>query len=203
MSNWWMGADIYHGNNADMKVAAATLKFILMKTSQDTDFVDDMFKTRYNLAKTYKLPVGPYHFLEAKTASEGVAEAKFFNSLLKKYGYGTGDIIPSCDMEAGATYAGATAFITEVKKVWGKAMLYCSASVVPDGWCGADALWVAQYGPDKPDTVKYPNARKWSIWQSTDGKDGIEPHSLPGLGPCDVDWFRAGLLGRNFKKITL
>jgi hypothetical protein len=67
-------------------------------------------------------------------------------------------------------------------------MLYCSKSVIPAKWAGADFLWVAQYGP-----AEAPEVQRWDIWQSTDGYAGAEPHGLEGIGDhIDVDRLHGG-----------
>jgi lysozyme len=47
-------------------------------------------------------------------------------------------------------------------------------------------LWLAQYGP-KP--MLPAGWKKYTLWQSTDGHDGPEPHTVAGIGPCDRNQF--------------
>jgi lysozyme len=48
-------------------------------------------------------------------------------------------------------------------------------------------LWLARYG-ETPPAVPPPWSR-WTLWQYTDGADGPEPRTVPGIGPCDRNIF--------------
>jgi lysozyme len=47
-------------------------------------------------------------------------------------------------------------------------------------------FWIAQYGPTPVIPPIWPT---WTFWQYTDGAYGPPPHSVPGTGPCDRDFF--------------
>jgi len=47
-------------------------------------------------------------------------------------------------------------------------------------------LWVAEYA-DSPTVPAL--WRNWTLWQYTDGTQGPEPHTVPGVGTCDRDQF--------------
>jgi lysozyme len=51
-------------------------------------------------------------------------------------------------------------------------------------------IWLAQYGP----TPVVPTGwSRWTFWQFTDGALGAEPHTVPGVGPCDISRFNGSL----------
>jgi hypothetical protein len=60
---------------------------------------------------------------------------------------------------------------------------------------GCDLLWAPRYAPELGDT----DAIGWSrdrvaLWQYTDGHSNQTsyPHSVPGIGPCDLSVFLGG-----------
>jgi len=54
----------------------------------------------------------------------------------------------------------------------------------PDEFFGARRLWLCQYGstPTLPDSWD-----EYFMWQYTDGVYGPTPHSIDGIGPCDIN----------------
>jgi len=174
-------------------------EFCITKATQGTDFRDSKFKEYWAGMKKAGIPRGSYHFLNATQPADGAAEAQFYLKVVDEVGgLKPGDLPYCCDMEAGSTAAGAAGFIAEIKKQkpGAKVMLYCSESVIPKRtfwqvltatkkWAGADFLWVAHYGP-----VAGPDTRQWHIWQSSDGKVGCQPHTIEGIGNCDIDKLR-------------
>lgn len=55
-------------------------------------------------------------------------------------------------------------------------------------------LWLAEYAPI-PEPQAPPLWRTWTMWQYTDGRQGNQPHTAPGIGPCDRDLFNGELPG--------
>jgi lysozyme len=58
-----------------------------------------------------------------------------------------------------------------------------------DEFFGSRRLWLCQYGssPSLPSS--------WSsywLWQFTDGASGPSPHSVSGIGPCDINSYKLG-----------
>ena len=182
-----IGCDVSHWEvvNDWSKVKAA---FAITKATQGTDFRDSKFKEYWKEMKAAGIPRGSYHFLNATQPAAGAAEARFYLKVIDEVGgLQPGDLPYCCDMEAGSTVEGAKGFVAEIKRLkpGAKVLLYCSYSVIPKGrpkWAGADFLWVARYGP-----TTGPGLTRWHIWQSSDGKVGAEPHSIEGIGNCDID----------------
>src|SRR4029077_7679466 len=56
-----------------------------------------------------------------------------------------------------------------------------------DGFFGARRLWLAQYS--NTPSVQASWSTFW-LWQYTDGQVGPTPHSIPGVGPCDINSFQ-------------
>jgi len=190
-----IGFDVSHWEGRiDWKTVSAPFGFT--KASEGTSFVDSELSNNWKGMKDNKIIRGTYHFLDAKTASAGTQEAKHYLATMKAIGgFKTGDFPPVLDFEAGATSAGAIAFVKELKKHNYKVILYCSESVVPDGLFGADYLWVARYGPSDPGLAH------WEFWQSSDGNVGITPHTITGIGNCDIDRFDGTIT--QLKKLTI
>jgi len=198
--NELIGCDVSHWevvSNWD-KVETA---FCITKASQGTEMVDAKFASYWKEMKRVGIPRGSYHFLDAQHEAQGAAEARHYLSVLESVGDLQPGDLPYCvDMEGTGTPAGAAGFIAEVKRLrpGSEVMLYCSMSVIPKRtfwdilkrkakWCGGKYLWVARYWSGDG-----PGVTQWHIYQSSDGKYGIEPHSTPGIGNCDIDRLHGG-----------
>ena len=187
----------HHNGVVDLTTAATTggIVGVLHKGSQGLTYVDPLYQTNQQKARTAGLLWGAYHF---GTGSDGVQQAEFF---LKQVAPAT-DTLLVLDFEANAqgpsmTLEEARAFVTHIQQTTGrwpglyaghylKALLGTSKDdVLANCW-----FWLSQYGPT---AVVPPNWGTWTMWQYTDGGLGPAPHDVPGIGRCDRDRFNGSL----------
>jgi lysozyme len=93
------GIDVSHHNGTIdfAKVAASGVKFVLMKATEATSFVDPKFGTNWANASAVGLKRGAYHFF--RPGISGINQADNLITQLKKHGFAKGDIIPTVDCE--------------------------------------------------------------------------------------------------------
>lgn len=142
---------------------AASDSFVFVKATENTDYANPERHNQLDAARAKGLAVGHYHYLHPGAAKR---QAAWFVSkadirageILWLDWENTDDGHPSVD--------DAAEFIAEVKRLRprNKVGLYCNRS----DWMNTkvkagDALWLAQYGVDKPD-IPGP----WDFWQWTD-----------------------------------
>jgi len=182
----------HHNNSADFNAAQSSgILGVFHKGSQGLSFVDPLYARRKADALKAGLLWGAYHFGDG---SDGVQQADYF---LKAVGDRSGMLLV-LDFEANPTGPSmsieeARAFVTHIQAVTGVwPGFYCghyfketlgatSDPVLSNCW-----LWLAQYGPTP---VVPPTWSGWTFWQYTDGANGPQPHSVPGIGLCDRDQF--------------
>jgi GH25 family lysozyme M1 (1,4-beta-N-acetylmuramidase) len=200
------GIDVSHwqGTIDWTKVAAAGKRFVFMKATDDTNYIDPTFATNRAEARDNGMSVGAYHFARPD-ASPGDArrEARFFVEVARPR---PGNLLPVLDIETndGLDQAGITkwarAWVDEVRQLTGVTPLVYTS---PYGWLtrtgdtrllsrdGAP-LWVAHWGVESP-TVPAGNwdGRGWIVWQhSSTGR-------VPGIsGNVDLDVAAGTSLGR-------
>ena len=93
------GIDVSHWQSAIdwSKVAAAGKKFVFMKATESTNFLDPNYASYRAGAKAAGLKVGAYHFAQpTTTAGEAVAEADWF---INQAAPRTGELRPVLDLE--------------------------------------------------------------------------------------------------------
>jgi len=182
----------HHNNSADLKTAHESgIVGVFHKATQGLSFVDPLYSKRRADAADAGLLWGAYHFGDG---SDGVQQADYF---LKSVGDPSGMLLV-LDFEANPTGPSmsieeARAFVTHIEAVTGAwPGFYCghyfkemlgtkSDPILSNCW-----LWLAQYGP----TPVIPRTwSTWTFWQYTDGANGPQPHSVPGIGLCDRDQF--------------
>ncbi len=209
MANTLEGIDVSHwqGTIDWPRVAAAGKKFVIMKATEGTGFVDWMYATNHAGAKAAGIATTAYHFASPDaTANEAIAEANHFVDVAQ---LGDGDLIPALDLEAAgglgttALQNWVAAWLGQVTARLGvKPMIYVS----PNFWVNhmgdsrwfADAgyriLWIAHWGVSNP-TVPAQNwgGYGWTFWQYSDCG------SVPGIGVCvDLDRYN----GTDLEAVT-
>lgn len=185
------GVDLsHHQRDVDFTALAGAARFVFLKATEGTSYVDATFARRWALAKGANLTRGAYHF--ARPASSAKAQAQHF---LRTVGpVERGDLL-ALDLEvadgvgAAAIAAWAKAWLAEVEDATGRTPIlytgpgFWDAHVAPAGAVGFSRfpLWVAHYTTaPKPRLPK--GFDRWAIWQFTsDGR-------APGVsGRCDVN----------------
>jgi lysozyme len=185
--------DISHHNGilALSKAQQAGIVGVIQKATQGSSFSDPTYRSNLQQAQALGLLWGAYHF---GTGGDGVAQADFF----LKTAQPAADTILVLDFEsntAGSTMSlqDARDFVTHIQAVTGKwPGLYGGSYLKEQLGRQADStlqncwLWLAQYGPT---AVLPPGWDSWTLWQYTDGHIGTDPNPIPGISPCDRDYF--------------
>jgi GH25 family lysozyme M1 (1,4-beta-N-acetylmuramidase) len=188
-------------------VAAAGKKFVIMKATEGTGFVDGMYATNHAGSRAAGIATTAYHFANPDaTVGDAVAEANHFVDVAQ---LADGDLIPALDLEK-AGGLGTTAlrnwvasWLAQVSaRIGVKPMIYVSpafwVNYLGDTRYFADAgykiLWIAHWGVSNP-TVPAQNwgGYGWTFWQYSDCG------SVPGISGCvDLDRYN----GTNLEPVT-
>lgn len=195
------GPDVssYQGHPDWGKVRAAGFRFAACKATEGLTYNDPTFAHNWSGIGAAGLVRIAYHFAHADVGRSPVAEADHFLNVVHDHGGLRAGDVPALDIEAGGL-SGARLddwidkFCARVEAHAGRAgVIYSGAWYL--GAKGAELagprargwrLWTSAYGP-KP-TV-YAGFTSWLFWQFTDGVYGPQPHSVPGIGRCDVSVF--------------
>jgi GH25 family lysozyme M1 (1,4-beta-N-acetylmuramidase) len=203
------GIDVSHwqGQINWPMVAAAGKKFVIMKATEGTGFVDWMYATNHAGARAAGIATTAYHFASPDaTPGEAVAEANHFVDIAQ---LADGDLIPALDLEVtgGLGTTGlrnwVASWLAQVTLRLGvKPMIYVSPAFwvkyLGDTRYFADAgyqiLWIAHWGVSSP-TVPAQNwgGHGWTFWQYSNCG------SVPGISGCvDLDRYN----GTNLEAVT-
>lgn len=193
--------DLSHFNTVSSfeTVKEAGIAGVIHKATQGTSMIDSKYHERKAAALAAGLMWGAYHFGVGN--EDGAAQAKFFLSVVEP---GPNDLLV-LDLEMnpsgpGMTLAQAEEWVKYVEAETGRwpgvyggsyitQLLHGRAAQTPLSSCW---FWLAEYGP----TPHLPPIwGEWTMWQYTDGKDGLPPYSVPGIGNCDRDKFAGDLDG--------
>jgi GH25 family lysozyme M1 (1,4-beta-N-acetylmuramidase) len=203
------GIDVSHwqGTINWPMVAAAGKKFVIMKATEATGFVDWMYATNHAGARAAGIATTAYHFANpGATPGDAVAEANHFVDVAALT---DGDLIPALDLEqsGGLSATGlrnwVASWLAQVTLRLGvKPMIYVSPAFwvryLGDTTYFADAgyqiLWIAHWGVSSP-TVPAQNwgGRGWTFWQYSNCG------SVPGISGCvDLDRYN----GTDLEAVT-
>lgn len=184
--------DLSHWDPADDYTAAKKdgIVGVIYKATEGTSYTDPTYVGQQQAAKMVGLKWGSYHFATAASVSGQIE-----NYL--RYASPDPDELFCLDWE---DYGSNTmslddvkTWITEVEAALRRpqeCVLYSGNTAKEalgeevDDFLGARRLWLCQYGS----TPKW--QRSWTrywLWQFTDGVVGPEPHSIDGIGPCDIN----------------
>jgi GH25 family lysozyme M1 (1,4-beta-N-acetylmuramidase) len=203
------GIDVSHwqGQINWPMVAATGKKFVIMKATEGTGFVDWMYATNHAGARAAGIATTAYHFASPDaTPGEAVAEANHFVDIAQ---LADGDLIPALDLEVTGGL-GTTAlrnwvasWLAQVTaRIGVKPMIYVSPAFwvkyLGDTRYFADAgykiLWIAHWNVSSP-TVPAQNwgGYGWTFWQYSNCG------SVPGISGCvDLDRYN----GTNLEPVT-
>ncbi len=175
----------------DFSAAAASGVFgIIYKASQGATVRDSTYAQSRALAEKAGLLWGAYHF-----GTNAAAKAQADNFLLAADP--AENTLVCLDFEkngtASITLPIAMDFLHEVEKRLGrKPKLYTGSYMYdlfgqkPCADLAPYSLWWARYA-ETPQV--HPTWADYWLWQYTDGHNGPAPHSVAGLGSCDLDHF--------------
>lgn len=182
----------HHNGTVDLQTAAANgIAGVIQKATQGQSFADPTYAANRAKAVAAGLLFGAYHF---GTGSDGVKQAVHFLDVAQP----DANTLLVLDFEANSqgpsmTLIEARAFVTHVKDATGRFPGLYSGHFIKellgtqtDPVLASCWFWLAQYGPTP---VVPPNWTTWTLWQYTDGAQGPDPHTVPGVGRCDRDRF--------------
>jgi len=184
----------FNGKKLDFEKAVQNgMKGVLHKASQDTNFIDSMYRKNKAKAQAAGLLWGAYHF---GTGSNGTAQADYFLDLVQA----DGDTLLVLDLERNPLKSETTMglkqahdFIQRIQEKTGKYPGLYGGSLIrkllgnkKDDIFGKCWLWLSEYA----DHAKVPASwQQWTMWQYTDGTIGPNPLAIPGIGKCDRNLF--------------
>ena len=185
--------DLSHWDPAQdyAKVKKDDIVGVIYKSTQGTGYTDDTYIEQRSMAKAQGLLWGSYHFAEATDVLKQVDNYLSFTEpdpdeliCLDWEDYGSNTMsVEQCIQ-----------WTTEVEKALGRpgqVVIYSgnTAKEMLDGandFFGSRRLWLAQYGTSPECQSSW---ETYWIWQFTDGIYGPSPHSVDGVGPCDINSF--------------
>lgn len=196
------GPDVSSNNGANIDwraVRRAGHTFCFVKATEGTGYKNPFFDTWWKQAKDAGLVRGAYHFARPAPGETGREEARFFLQAIG--GYRHGDLPPVLDLEAVVGLSPLQLrswvrnFVDEVRDRTGVDPIIYTGLWFWQPHVGGDdnfgcPLWLAAY-VDSPGSY-VPKAWKgqgWTFWQFTDGKAGPLPHTVSGIGTCDISRF--------------
>jgi lysozyme len=182
----------HHNGTIDLSNAQrAGVVGIIQKATQGTSYRDPTYQSNFQQAQSLSLMWGAYHF---GNGDDGIAQADSFLNAVQPAA-GTLLVLDFESNTAGSTMSlqDAKDFATHIQAATGiwpglyggsylKEQLGSQADpILQNCW-----LWLAQYGPTP---VLPPGWDSWTLWQFTDGHIVTDPSPIPGISPCDRDYF--------------
>jgi lysozyme len=167
---------------------------VIYKATEGQGYTDDTYAEQQKAAKKAGLKWGAYHFADGSNV-DGQVE----NFL--RFACPDPDELFALDWEDNPSgsgkmsLAGVKDWIGKVEDALerpGECVIYGGNTIKealtkPDAFLNARRLWLCQYGstPALP-----PGWDSYWLWQFTDGQVGPSPHSVDGIGPCDINSYQ-------------
>jgi lysozyme len=170
-------------------VRVAGIVGVIYKATEGQSWTDNTYVDQRRAAKAAGLKWGAYHF-----ADDGDVDGQVANFMA--YACPDPDELFCLDWEDNLsntmTADGVKDWITKVEAMLGRpgeCVIYSgnTAKELIDGndpFFGARRLWLCQYGDTPECQESWPT---YWLWQFTDGNDGPTPHTIDGIGPCDIN----------------
>jgi len=190
--------DLSHWNTITTFAAikAGGISAVVHKATQGLTIVDPAYISRRTQALAAGLWWGAYHF---GTGDDPVAQADHFLGTVQP----DAKTLIALDLERNPsgpsmTRVQAEAFVSEVHQKLGRwPVLYTGRWYLREIMSDSQQtplsncpLWIASY-QDTPDSQ--PQWSSWTLWQYTDGQNGPQPWTTPGVTNCDRDKFNGTL----------
>ncbi|BES93058.1 Zn_pept [Nesidiocoris tenuis] len=177
--------DLSHYNgNVDLKKAWDDgIRTIIHKATQGTKYVDPKYSTNKAAAEKLGFVWAAYHFADG---SNGTVQADHF---VKTAGNVRRYVIDLEDNPKGTTVGKQQAeeMVKAMEKKTGQTPIVYGNAYFLDSLNSkilrSCPLWIASYRSSSPRMPK--NWSAWLMWQYTDGKLGMEPHTVKGIGKVD------------------
>lgn len=191
-----MVVDLSHWDPADDygRVADAGIIGVIYKATQGGSYTDDTYVEQQKAAKAAGLKWGAYHFADGSNV-----EAQVRNFM--DFACPDPDELFCLDWEDNP---GGTKMSVKQVKTWveaveaelgrpGECVIYGGNTIKEalgdsvDPWFGLRRLWLCQYGSTPKVQASW---QTYWLWQYTDGISGPSPHSIEGIGPCDINSYQ-------------
>lgn len=185
--------DLSHHDTADDYVAVkqAGIVGIIFKASEGQTYTDPTYVQQQRAAKAAGLLWGSYHFADASSVNGQIDN-------YMRFACPDPDEIFCLDVEDNPTGNGMMSvenckiWITEVERQLNRpseCLIYSGNTLKEnidgvDQFFGSRRLWLAQYSSTPTWQVSWDHP--W-LHQFTDGQYGPTPHSIDGVGPCDIN----------------
>jgi lysozyme len=161
----------------------------IYKATQGSSYTDPTYVAQQQAAKAAGLSWGAYHFADGSDVTAQVDNFMAFASpdpdeLFCLDWEDNG----SDTMSLANVHQWISAVETELGRP-GECVLYSGNTAKDalgdnlDTFLGERRLWLASYNTSP--TWQKSWAKPW-LWQFTDGQSGPTPHTVPGVGPCDI-----------------
>ena len=195
MLSFQLFADTYEGTpSVNMEEYTRSGRVaIAVKASEGVTHVDRWHAGRAREAHAWGLAVIHYHFARPDLGTDPKREAAFFVAIVKPT-WRKGDYL-WLDFERGVVrrqdtdQLWAETFCAEVHRMFGATPIIYGSESTLNGSLLSCRVKGERYAPAKYGGAPSKLAgrkRKWSE-QFTDGVQGHEPHSVAGMGPCDLN----------------
>lgn len=190
--------DLSHWDPADdyTDVVRDGIVGVIYKGTEGTSYTDPTYVQQQQSAKAAGLKWGAYHFATAASL-----QGQIDNFL--RYVSPDPDELFCLDWEDYGSntmsLSSVKTWITEVENALHRpreCVLYSGNTAKEalgshvDTFLGERRLWLCQYGSNP--TWNQSWDRYW-LWQYTDGVVGPQPHTINGIGPCDINSYDHGV----------
>lgn len=170
-------------------VKATGIVGVIYKATEGQSWTDNTYIEQQRAAKAAGLKWGAYHFADGSDVDGQVANFMAFacpdpNELFCLDWEDNGGDTMTAD--------GVKDWITKVEAMLGRpgeCVIYSGNTAKEliagnDPFFGSRRLWLPQYSSD-PEVQE--SWQAYWLWQFTDGNDGPTPHTIDGIGPCDIN----------------
>src|SRR5262245_28140780 len=166
---------------------------VIYKATEGGSYTDPTYVSQQHAAKSAGMLWGAYHFADASNVNAQIDNFMRFacpdpdECFVLDWEDNGGDTM---------SLANVKTWITEVEKQLGRegeCIVYGGNTVKEHGngdpVLTSRRLWLCQYGstPSLPEGYD-----KYWLWQFTDGVYGPNPHTIDGVGPCDINSYKEG-----------
>jgi lysozyme len=162
---------------------------VIYKATEGDDYVDETYDEARRQARAAGLLWGAYHFFRPGNVEDQVQH--FLINAMP----GPGTLLVLDHEDPGCSLDDVKKFLALVEAITGQRPALYSGHVLKeqignriDSFLASTRLWLAQYGPELEWPQTWNHAGVW-LWQYTDGEEGPQPHSVDGIGHCDINSF--------------
>jgi len=159
---------------------------VIYKATESDDYVDPTYDESRRQAKAVGLLWGAYHFFRPGNVQRQV------DHFLENAMPGPDTLLVLDHEDEGCSVQDVKEFLRLVEQQTGQRPALYSGNVIKeqlgnriDSYLAGTRLWLAQYGSEAEAPATWPRG-PW-LWQFTDGNVGPSPHSINGIGRCDIN----------------